>query len=192
VRPQNPLVGEPLALDLVNTRTASSDLLAELNHLRSWLDLQAERLPDPGPADIADLTDIDLQAVRDVREHTATALAHLRAGRPPPGRSIEVLNDVQRAAPAIRELAVDGVSLTAAPARIGSPGRRLAGWLAEASVELLSGPKVGHIRQCEADDCVMLFVATHPSRRWCAPDRCGNRARVARHYRRRKAGDSRA
>ncbi|WP_253798373.1 CGNR zinc finger domain-containing protein [Nocardia amikacinitolerans] len=26
----------------------------------------------------------------------------------------------------------------------------------------------------------------HPKRRWCSPDRCGNRVRVARYYRKHK------
>src|SRR6266566_219775 len=30
----------------------------------------------------------------------------------------------------------------------------------------------------------MIFVAVNPRRSWCAPAVCGNRARVARHYRR--------
>lgn len=185
--PQNPLVGEPLALDLINTRTASTDHLATLEGLRAWLSLQADRLPDPGPAEIAELTTADLDEIRGVREHTAIALTHLRRGEPPPAQAIDRLNDLQRAAPAILKLASDGTSVTAAPARSGPPGKRLAAWLAEASGDLLSGSRVGRIRQCDADDCVMLFLPTHPSRRWCASGRCGNRARVARHYRRRKA-----
>lgn len=185
---QVPLVGEPLALDLVNTRTATADLLDTPDDLRAWLARQADRLRDLDGAEAATLGSADLAAVRDVREQTAVVLAHLRRGEAPPGAAIERLNDAQRAAPAIHELALDGATVSAAPARTGTPGARLVAWLAEAAADLLSGRDVARIRECAADDCVMLFVAANPRRRWCTPDVCGNRARVARHYRRHKTG----
>ncbi|MFJ9909135.1 CGNR zinc finger domain-containing protein [Streptomyces sp. NPDC101152] len=77
--------------------------------------------------------------------------------------------------------------MTATRRRDGSPGLRLAACLAEAAAELLADPAVTRIRECEADDCVMLFLAAHPRRRWCSATRCGNRVRVARHYQRTKA-----
>ncbi|MEU9839973.1 CGNR zinc finger domain-containing protein [Actinomadura sp. NPDC048032] len=42
---------------------------------------------------------------------------------------------------------------------------------------------------CEADDCVLLFLPAHPRRRWCSAARCGNRVRVARHYRRHRPAE---
>ncbi|MFG2003714.1 CGNR zinc finger domain-containing protein [Spirillospora sp. NPDC048911] len=73
--------------------------------------------------------------------------------------------------------------------REGPLGTRLAAILAEAAAELLTDPSFGRVRQCEADDCVMVFLPAHPRRRWCSPARCGNRARVARYYQRHKSGD---
>jgi predicted RNA-binding Zn ribbon-like protein len=61
-------------------------------------------------------------------------------------------------------------------------GPRLAAALAESAVELLGSPAVARLKQCEADDCVLLFLPAHPRRRWCSPQRCGNRIRVARYY----------
>ncbi|WP_328427046.1 CGNR zinc finger domain-containing protein [Streptomyces sp. NBC_00443] len=78
--------------------------------------------------------------------------------------------------------------MVAARRREGAPGLRLASCLAEAAAELLADPAVAGIRKCEADDCVMVFLPTHPRRRWCSAARCGNRVRVARHYQRHKAG----
>ncbi|MFC9970567.1 CGNR zinc finger domain-containing protein [Spirillospora sp. NPDC127200] len=179
-----PLTGEPLALDLVNTRTAVGDLLATPDDLRTWLDLQAERLPDahgpaaPGPDDLA--------AVRAVREHTANALERARRGEPPAAADLTALNDAQRAAPAINELAWNGSAVTAERDRTGPARARLAARLAEAAADLLADPAVTKVRQCEADDCVLLFLPAHPRRRWCSAARCGNRVRVARHYQRRK------
>ncbi|HEV2241669.1 MAG TPA: CGNR zinc finger domain-containing protein [Streptosporangiaceae bacterium] len=49
-----------------------------------------------------------------------------------------------------------------------------------------AGPAVRRVRRCEGRDCRMLFLPANPRRRWCTPDVCGNRARVARYYQRHK------
>ncbi|MEV3921501.1 CGNR zinc finger domain-containing protein [Actinomadura coerulea] len=36
----------------------------------------------------------------------------------------------------------------------------------------------------------MLFLPAHPRRRWCSAARCGNRVRVARHYRRHRPAET--
>jgi predicted RNA-binding Zn ribbon-like protein len=186
-----PLTGEPLALDLVNTRPCTPDgpvdLIATAEGLRTWLGLQADRLDGA-------LTDGDLaaalDAVHEVREHAAAAIDQARRGLRPPEDALRGLNRAQRAAPAVRALAWDGAAVTAVPRREGPPGVRLAAVLAEAVAELLTDPAVTTVRECAADDCVMLFLPAHPRRRWCSAARCGNRARVARHYRRHRAADS--
>ena len=179
-----PLTGEPLALDLVNTRPAGTDLLVTPDDLRGWLNLQAERFPQAREFAAAELTGTDVAAVRDVREHTARVLEHARHGTSPPAGDLDALNRAQRSAPAISELTWSGAAVTAVRRRTGPPAARLAAWLAEAAAELLSDAAVTRIRQCEADDCIMFFLPTHPRRRWCSAARCGNRARVARHYQR--------
>ncbi len=179
-----PLTGEPLALDLVNTRTAVGDLLVTPEDLLAWWRLEAGRLPQVQDG----VTAVDVAAVRAVREHAARALEHVRRGEEPLAVDLEALNQAQRAAPAIRELTWDGTAVVANCRRDASAGRCLAARLAEAAAELLADPAVARIRECEADDCVMLFVPVSPRRRWCSAARCGNRVRVARHYHRRKTG----
>ncbi|WP_344855543.1 CGNR zinc finger domain-containing protein [Planomonospora alba] len=179
-----PLTGEPLALDLVNTRTAAGDLLAVPADLHAWLRLQADRFGEAAELAAADLTAADLSAVRDVRDRTARVLDHVRRGERPADGDLDALNRAQRAAPAVAALTWDGAALTAPRRRTGPPGDRLAAWLAEAAAELPADPAVTRIRRCEADDCVLLFLPSHPRRRWCSAARCGNRVRVARHYRR--------
>ncbi|MFF4778047.1 CGNR zinc finger domain-containing protein [Microtetraspora fusca] len=178
-----PLTGEPLALDLVNTRAAAGDLIATPDALRVWLELQAGRLPD---ARAAGFTAADLAAVHAVRDHTARALDRVRHGRAPSAADLAALNDAQRAAPAISELSWEESAIVTRRRRSGPVGARLAAALAEAAADLLADPGVSKVRQCEAHDCVMLFLPAHPRRRWCSASRCGNRARVARHYHRGK------
>ena len=184
-----PLTGEPLALDLVNTRPSTGDLLTTPDGLRAWWVLEADRLPEDVPEEVGGA---DLAAVLAVREHIARALDRVRRGERPPDEDVEGLNRAQRAAPAISEPVWDGSAVAVVRRREGSPGVRLAAGLAVAAVELLADPAVGSIRKCEADDCVMLFLPAHPRRRWCSAARCGNRMRVARHYQRHKGGQPEA
>ncbi|MFE9399881.1 CGNR zinc finger domain-containing protein [Streptomyces flavidovirens] len=185
-----PLTGETLALDLVNTRPNTVDgpvdLLSDVSRLGSWLGLQAERFPEPTP-DAAALTDADLAAVHAVREHIAAAVHAARHSERPPATALDGVNAALHAAPAIQELVWDGGSVTLTSHRPGSTGTRLAALLAEDAAGLLSDPAVRKVRICEGEDCVMLFMQTHPRRRWCSASRCGNRARVARYYQRHKA-----
>ncbi|WP_017594208.1 CGNR zinc finger domain-containing protein [Nocardiopsis potens] len=178
-----PLTGEPLALDLVNTRPAGGDLLAAPEDLRAWVEMEADRLPDPPER----YTSADLDAVHAVRGCAARALEHARHGTRPVQADLDALNRAQRAAPAISAVEWSGEGLALIRRRSGPPGERLAARLAEAAAELLADPAVAGVRQCEADDCVLLFLPAHPRRRWCSAARCGNRVRVARHYQRHRA-----
>lgn len=182
-----PLTGEPLVLDLVNTRTADGDLLTAPADLGRWLTLEAERFPEAAELAGADLGTDDVAAVREVRAHAANAVEAARHAEAPSAADLDALTRAQRAAPAVLELAWDGAAVTATRRRAGPPGRRLAAWLAEAAAEFLADPAVSRVRRCAADDCVLLFLPAHPRRRWCSPTRCGNRVRVARHYRRHRA-----
>lgn len=65
------------------------------------------------------------------------------------------------------------------------PHVRLVAALARAAIDFLSGPQRTRLRSCTAPRCVRYFVKSHGRQEWCKPS-CGNRARAARHYRRRR------
>ncbi|TDC25987.1 zf-CGNR multi-domain protein [Streptomyces sp. 8K308] len=181
-----PLTGEALALDLVNTRPVGAhgrvDLLATPRQLSDWLTLEEDRLH--GEARGTAPTRADLAPLHAVRAHTEAAVRALLNGTQPPGTALRGLTEAQRSAPPVRELGWDGTAVTAVPRRTGPLGTRLAALLAEDAAELLSAPTISRLKECEADDCVLVFLPSHPRRRWCSPTRCGNRTRVARYYRR--------
>ncbi|MFE6975073.1 CGNR zinc finger domain-containing protein [Streptomyces sp. NPDC057682] len=184
-----PLTGEPLALDLLNTLPYAAegdppDHLADAEGLLRWLALEAGRLPGAAGAREADAA--DAAAVRAVRTHAARALTAARRGERPDPADLRALNEAQRAAPAVRFAEWSDGTVTAEPCRSGPLGARVAAALAEEVVLLLAGPALAKVRECEADDCTMLFLPAHPRRRWCSAARCGNRARVARYYARHK------
>jgi predicted RNA-binding Zn ribbon-like protein len=179
------LVGEPLALDLVNTRGRSAsgeefDVLADADGVRRWLALEGDRLPVAG--------DVEPAALRALREHVAEALEHVRQGTAPPADALKALGEALQGAPRHRELAWDGEAVVAVARRSGDPTRDVLAELAEAAADLLTDPAVATVRRCEGPQCRMLFLPAHPRRRWCSPQLCGNRVRVARYYRRHRSG----
>ncbi len=58
--------------------------------------------------------------------------------------------------------------------------------VAAAAAELLAHGDRSRLRQCAAEGCGRWFydVSRNGRRRWCSMARCGNRAKVAAHYRR--------
>ncbi|MFE7626407.1 CGNR zinc finger domain-containing protein [Streptomyces sp. NPDC057509] len=187
-----PMTGEPLALDLLNTlpytaQGAPADHLADAAGLRAWLALEGERLPAAGAGAVEP---DDAAAVREVRAHAAAAVAAVRRGERPPASALRGLNDAQLAAPAVRYATWDGDAVVVEDRRPGTLGSQVAAALAAEVAGLLADPDIRKVRECEADDCTMLFLPAHPRRRWCSAARCGNRARVARYYQRHKAEDT--
>jgi len=186
-----PLTGEPVALDLVNTRPLSDagpvDLIGSLDGLRAWLKLQEGRLIGFSIQDVQSLDVGDLKRIWKVRDYIASLIDRVRHNREPLPDDLEAINAIVRKAPLVRQLVTNGETIAAVDERIGSPGARLAACLADAAINLIADPSCRRIRRCAAHNCVMLFMPTHPQRRWCSATRCGNRERVARHYRRRKA-----
>lgn len=170
-------IGEPLALDFVNTLTRDFDAL---DSPQPWLESQVGRLTAPS----VPLSAADVAALRALRAHLAAAVDAVRHGQAPPGTAIDALNDAARAAPAYRVLKPD---LRLDTRRDGDERARLLAQLADAGVNLLADPSAQKIRACEGPRCRMLFLPAHPNRRWCSPRLCGNRARVARYYQRQHA-----
>lgn len=177
-----PLVGEPLALDLLNTRNALGDLVADPAGLAAWLAEQEGRLepvPEVGEAEVA--------AVLAVREAARAVFDAARHGERPPAGALRALNDALAAAPARRRLGWSAQGgLAAATHRAAAPDRRLAAELAEAVADLVTDPRMASVRACEGEGCELVFLPAHPRRRWCVAAICGNRARVARYYARHK------
>lgn len=174
-------LGEPLAIDLANTvmviaGSDAVDLLSSADDLRVWLDRERPRLGECGFA--AEHLD-ELRELRDaVRELFAAAVE----GRAPRPKALQRVNAASAAAPIAPQLEVDGQGRFRASDSTpeGDPLAALLASLARSAIDLLAGPDRGRLRICTAPSCGMFFLG---ARRWCC-SACGNRARVARHYRR--------
>jgi len=180
------LLGEPLALDLVNTLvppTMGGDLVATPERVVDWLQAEADRLP----ADALEPPDVTSLAA--LREALRSLLDAALDGRAPFRVPLRTVSAASRAGARYLDLewtADGGPRTRARPERRGrtGAGAALLAEIARSGIELLGGPDREKLRRCEGPGCTLLFVATNPQRRWCAPHLCGNRVRVARHKRR--------
>jgi predicted RNA-binding Zn ribbon-like protein len=64
-------------------------------------------------------------------------------------------------------------------------GERVLAAIADSAIEILAGPDRARLRICKAPSCGMFFLEGRAGQQWCTVS-CGNRARVARHYKRSK------
>ncbi|EFE76732.1 CGNR zinc finger domain-containing protein [Streptomyces filamentosus] len=182
-----PLTGEPLAIDLLNTRWIDGDgrhdLLETVPGLAVWLDSPPVREhlgPDASPtADRATLdrlltarTALDALAATAVRRDPATPEDSAR------------LNEVLAHGRIRRTLGPDGVPDSVV--EVDEPSW-LPAWYAAENWLRLVADRPDRIRHCANDACVLHFhdVSKNGARRWCSMAGCGNRAKAQRHYARR-------
>ncbi|CAL9474823.1 hypothetical protein SUDANB176_02920 [Streptomyces sp. enrichment culture] len=173
-----------VCLDLLAT-THPAERLDSVEVLRAWI--TGSGLVPPGtPLAHADTS--WLVAFRELRGR----LGPLVRGRATPGvpsydLALARVNDLARAAPpALRAVpGDDGVLMRRVD---GPPGRAaLLAAVARDAVDLLTDPVArAGLRQCEGDNCPIVYLDTSRGRRrrWCSSEVCGNRERVARHRRR--------
>ncbi|ANE80365.1 hypothetical protein A7U43_14570 [Mycobacterium adipatum] len=168
MRDPRPHLGEPLALDLLNTVWMSPgglrDLLTDVAGLRCWL--VTNGLDERCPAD--EKTRVALVRTRDA------VLRAVSAGE------IDELNAVLEHGRVRRTLAVTGPH---DEADVAHP-EWLPGWLAANDLLRLLGMAPDRIKQCAHEHCVLWFYDTskNGTRRWHSMTACGNRAKAARHY----------
>ncbi|MDD9382806.1 CGNR zinc finger domain-containing protein [Streptomyces sp. ZAF1911] len=173
-----PLTGEPVALDLLNTRWIQEgervDLFAgafgltRVEGLALWL--ESTGLAGRFRADAATLVHL-----LTAREALARAVAD------PADESARTLVD------AVLEHGRIRATLTAE-----GPGERTEfddptwgpAWTAARDYLELLGSDPGRIRKCASETCVLHFHDTsrNGTRRWCSMSACGNRAKASRHY----------
>jgi predicted RNA-binding Zn ribbon-like protein len=180
--------GEPIVgVDLINTVAApgspmAEDLLSADRDAQDWWQIEESRVPDGERP--------DLRALRRLRSALRETIEALVDNRPVPQAALSDLNFFMQSAPASTRLLRSGTGLRAETRWHeeygGNP--RLAFIAAQAAGFLSDPAQVTRLRRCANPACLMIFVAVNPRRSWCAPGVCGNRVRVARHYRRAGGG----
>ena len=181
-----PVGGEPLAVDLADTlvtvTSPPTDLLSNDQRNATFWALQAARLPAGAAAPDISATQAIRAAVRELLD------AHLEQRSPAPD-ALETVNRAAAGAPTSPHLTVSaGGQFTAGIIWHNHDAQACTLAAVVGSViEVLTGPAAARLRRCANPACSMLFVASDPRRKWCTQNICGNRTRVARHYRRHRA-----
>ncbi|GAB7190692.1 CGNR zinc finger domain-containing protein [Kineococcus sp. NUM-3379] len=168
---QRPLTGEPLPVDLLNTRWFSGgrllDLLDDPSATAEWLTSWELAVPE---ADLA-------EAVETLRRTRAALGAHVAAPEDPAAAAaVSAVLGTGR----LRLRLGTGGPLRQAEA----PPAALPAWEAARRYLDLLQERPGRIRRCANDECVLHFVDTSPrgARRWCSMAGCGNRLKARRHH----------
>lgn len=181
------LPDEPVPVRLMNTvwadRYGVHDALRTPADLAGWLaatQLGAGRV-----------TTGHLAAFRDLRDALRRLAALLTDdGRPTAAsplqvaEAVEAVNRCADAGPARPRLRLHDGQLQRDDAPTGADGALAT--VAREAVALLTDPDDVRLGACHAPGCVLYFVKDHPRRGWCSTA-CGNRARAARYYQRRRA-----
>ena len=171
------------ALALVNTalepRGRQLELLPDERALGAWL--QAHGIAAPGTIRLGADGLARIRALRAAIRAVFTARAHRQ---PAPAEAVERINVAARLAPPVPQLlwTASGPERLCAPPGDAAPTDAVLARLAADAIEALTGEAADQLRRCEAPGCNRLFLAEHHRRRWCSRA-CGDRARVARHYR---------
>ena len=172
--------GGHIALDLTATLTGrregtAKEWLGNTKDLARWLKAAG--------METSDVSSENLKTARDLREIVhRMASARIGGGTYDDGDR-DRLNSLARegAAP---ELTSGG------EARWRGGPRSLLSSIAAEAIWVLGNERAGRLRQCEGEDCAILFYDTSRAgeRRWCSMTACGNKAKAAG-FRQRKMTD---
>lgn len=201
-----PVLGEPLPVELMNTiwadRGGVHDALRTEAEVLAWLRAVGPRLvehasgvatwldSDP-PVDL-DQAATELRRLRDALRRLAAETTQdprpaAAAAISDRDRALEIVNQVAAVAPAWPAVTWPVGHQPMRTLQVSQPaGSAIASMLATEFIGLLATGSPPELRACLAPGCVLYFAKDHNRREWCSPA-CGNRARAARHYRRRKA-----
>jgi predicted RNA-binding Zn ribbon-like protein len=181
--PPAPGEDRSVALALVNTeivrRGDRVDLLADGRALAGWL--RRHGLPTDRAAAIGSS---DLHRVHELRTAIRQAFTARTEGERPSVGALRRINSAAALVPCGSHLGWNGdgpAGRTVWPA--GAPKLDVAlAAIAQDAIATLLAETGARLRACEAHGCIRLFIQEHARRQWCSTT-CGDRVRVARHYR---------
>ena len=152
--------------------SALAETLHDASDLTGWL---SGRFPEV----VDGATDRDLIDARALRASLARAATALSRHHEIPPDDIDMIN-LFAATPDIAPT-LDGGTRQAGRSR--AKVSQALSVVAREAVELFATNPADRIRQCDADDCELVFYDESRSnnRRWCSMERCGNRAKVRAH-----------
>ena len=174
--------GEGLAVDLADTIVTvtdpHTDLLADKTASDRFWNVHAPQLPLMWKPPTLKKTRALRNAIREIFDavQQGTQIAE---------KPLEFINSSARLAlPATRATLSNGLLERREEWQFQDPADLALAAAARSALDVLIGPDSLVLRRCQSATCSMLFATGDARRRWCTPNLCANRDRVARHYRR--------
>lgn len=191
-------VGNHLCLDFINTqmivRGQRTDLLKEWTDLIAWL-VRAKLLSaGEGKETVSRLGRAEgeqlLNEARSFRAVLREMAERIVAGKPVARSTVEAINGLLSQRPGHPQLIRTNGRFERQFHSETSGAAQLLVPLAEAASELLCVGDLSLVKKCRNDACILYFYDTtkNHARQWCSMGLCGNRIKVAAHYRRKKKG----
>lgn len=169
--------GHP-ALDFAATlrarRSARFEMFVSPERLNAWY-VESGLVDTVTPG-----TEDDVRAARVVREAVYLLVGDRRLGAELDREAVAVLNAAARETPVTPQLGVAGRHNEATSAQALAT-------VARQAVELLSGPDVPLLKECDNPECTRVYIdrSRGMRRQWCGMESCGNKIKAAA-YRARK------
>ncbi len=199
VRSDFSFVANILCLDFVNTLAISngveSDRLTNDSDVVNWcvqagiVDLEQKQSLFPQSAKIGEQGKI-LKLAISLRSELRVIAEHIVAGRQMPAPLIERLNEILRTKNGYNQLSCENDKFIRKYFTVFNEPVQLIEPIAESAAELLSEGDLSLVKKCENAACILFFYdnTKNHARRWCSMSDCGNRAKAAAHYRRKRKG----
>jgi predicted RNA-binding Zn ribbon-like protein len=187
-------------LDFINTRIVQNgqlvDLLDTFSDLVRWLEearllnredaQQAERRWAGKPESIRTF-DQALEFRASLRE----MVERISLSKPVPSDAMKAINRMLQYHIGYTQLANRSGKFEREFHAEPEEANQLLGLLAESASDLLCTCELSFIKQCQNPACILFFYDTtkNHARHWCSMSVCGNRIKVAAHYRRHRSAD---
>ena len=191
-------VGNHLCLDFINTqmivRGQRTDLLQKWTDLIAWLILAKLLSVGEGKEAAARLSQAEGERLLSEARAFRAVLREMTKGivtdKPVPRSTVEAINELLSQRPGYPQLIRTSGRFERRFHSETSGAARLLVPLAEAASELLCVGDLSLVKKCRNDACILYFYDTtkNHARQWCSMGLCGNRIKVAAHYRRQKKG----
>lgn len=191
-------VGNHLCLDFINTqmivRGQRTDLLQEWTDLVAWLTRAKLLSAGEGKETVSRLGRAEgeqlLNEARSFRTVLREMAERIVAGKPVARSTVEAINELHGRRPGYPQLIRTNGRFERRFHSETSGAARLLIPFAEAASELLCDGDLSLVKKCRNNACILYFYDTtkNHARQWCSMGLCGNRIKVAAHYRRKKKG----
>jgi len=176
-------IGNNLAVDFTNTEIIQNgivvDLLSNKSDLIRWIQESGIDI------DLKQVSAVEFSAALQLREALKRIFAAMMDSIPPPRGSLSFINQHLRYYSSELALRFQNDEYRLQSVEKKPSMSILLGHLAHEGAELLTSKQANQLKRCSNSDCILTFVDTSRShkRRWCSMETCGNRSKVATHYR---------